>query len=74
MKKAVAVTLCIFLASPLFAGDNSYKVTYDGGSVPDIKAGTGMKLYIESNQIRLAKNKKDVIVIPNSAVTEISYG
>jgi hypothetical protein len=74
MKKAVSLALCIFLASQLFGGENSYKVTYDGGSVPDIKAGTGLKLFIESNQLRLVKDKKDVIVIPNSAVTEISYG
>jgi CxxC motif-containing protein (DUF1111 family) len=58
----------------VFSADNSYKVTYDGGSVPDIKAGTGLKLYIESNQIRLAKDKTDVITIPVSSVTEISYG
>jgi hypothetical protein len=56
------------------ANDNSYKVAYDGGSVPDIKPGTGMKLFIESSQIRLAKNKTDVITIPVSSVTEISYG
>ncbi len=58
----------------IFAADNNYKVTYDGGSVPDIKAGTGMKLYIDSNQIRLVRNKADVVTIPASAVTEISYG
>jgi hypothetical protein len=56
------------------ASDNSYKVTYDGGSVPDIKAGTGLKLYIESNQLRLTKEKLNVIAIPVSSVTEISYG
>ena len=33
-----------------------------------------MKLYIESDQIRLVKGKDDVIAIPVSAVTEISYG
>lgn len=63
---------CVPMA--IFAADNNYKVTYDGGSVPDIKAGTGMKLYIDSNQIRLVRNKADVVTIPASAVTEISYG
>ncbi len=33
-----------------------------------------MKLFIESNQIRLVKDKTEVITIPASAVTEISYG
>jgi CxxC motif-containing protein (DUF1111 family) len=58
----------------VLAGENSYKVTYDGGSLPDRKAGTDMKLFIESNQIRLVKDKTEVITIPASAVTEISYG
>jgi hypothetical protein len=58
----------------LFAADNGYKVTYDGGSVPDTKAGTGLKLYIEANQIRLLRDKADFVTIPASSVTEISYG
>jgi hypothetical protein len=33
-----------------------------------------LRLYIESNQIRLVKDKTDVVTIPASAVTEISYG
>jgi hypothetical protein len=58
----------------VFAGDNGYKVTYDGGSIAGAKAGTGMKLFIESNQVRLVRDKGEVITIPASAVTEISYG
>jgi hypothetical protein len=74
MKTTLALMLCIVVPMAVFAGDNSYKVTYDGGSLPDMKSGTGMKLYIEANQIRLVRDKADVIVIPASAVTEISYG
>jgi hypothetical protein len=74
MKKAFAMMLCILVPMAVFAADNSYKVTYDGGSVPDIKSGTGLKLYIEPNQLRLARDKSDVITIPVSSVTEISYG
>jgi hypothetical protein len=74
MKTTVALMLCFLVPIAVFGSDNSYKVTYDGGSVPDLKAGTGMKLYIESNQIRLARDKRDVITIPVSSVTEISYG
>jgi hypothetical protein len=74
MKKTLAMTLCILVPVAVFAADNSYKITYDGGSLPDMKSGTGMKLYIEPNQIRLVRDKADVVTIPASAVTEISYG
>jgi len=74
VKKLLAVVLCLVIPASLLAGDNSYKVTYDGGSLMDQKAGTGMKLFIESTQIRLVRDKGDVVTIPVSAVTEISYG
>ena len=41
---------------------------------PDVKVGTDLKLYIEANQLRFVKDKKDVITIPAATVTEISYG
>jgi hypothetical protein len=74
MKNIIAVLLSIMVPVAVVAADNSYKVMYDGGSVPDIKAGTGMKLYIDANQIRFMKDKEDVVTIPASSVTEISYG
>jgi len=74
MRSLVAVLLCIAIPMMAFAGDNSYKVTYDGGSLPDAKAGTGMKLYIDAGQVRLVGDKGDVITIPASSITEISYG
>jgi hypothetical protein len=74
MKRLLAVVLCIVIPTMLFAGDNSYKVTYDGGSISETKAGTGLKLYIESNQIRFMRDKADLVTIPASTVTEISYG
>jgi hypothetical protein len=74
MKKLLVFLLCLTIPLTVLAGENSYKVTYDGGSVPDTKSGTGMKLFIESNQVRLVKDKTDVITIPASAITEISYG
>ena len=74
MNKLVAIVLCLSLPVALCGSENSYKITYDGGSLPDAKAGTGMRLLIEVNQIRLVKDKADVITIPASAVTEISYG
>jgi hypothetical protein len=74
LKKTLAALLSLLLVGAASAADNSYNVTYDGGSVPELKVGTGMKLYIESNQIRLGKKKVDVITIPVSSITEISYG
>lgn len=74
MKRILAAVLCFAIPMVAFAGDNSYKVNYDGGSIQNVKAGTGMKLFIDSNQIRLVNNKSEVVTIPASAVTEISYG
>jgi len=74
MRKLLVVVLCFAIPLTVFAGDNSYKVTYDGGSIPDTKSGAGMKLFIEANQVRLVRDKAEVVTIPASAVTEISYG
>ena len=74
MNKLLAIVLCIAMPLTLFASNNGYKVTYDGGSLPNAKAGAGMKLFIDANQVRLVRDKGDVITIPASAVTEISYG
>lgn len=74
MRSLIASVLCIIFPISAFAGDNAYKVTYDGGSVAGLKTGTGLKLYIDSGRIRLISNKTDLVTIPASAVTEISYG
>ena len=74
MKRLLAVVLSTILPIVAFAGDNAYKVIYDGGSVPATKAGTDLKMYIESGQVRFVKNKKDLLTVPASSVTEISYG
>ena len=58
----------------VFAGDNGYSVKYDGGSLPEVKAGNDLKLYIETNQVRFVKDNKEVVSIPASSVTDISYG
>jgi len=74
MNKLLVAVLCFAIPLTVFAGDNGYKVTYDGGSIPDTKAGAGMKLAIDPNQIRLVRDKADAITIPASSITEISYG
>jgi hypothetical protein len=74
MSKFLAMVLCLALPLTVFAGDNGYKVTYDGGSIQDAKAGSGMKLFIDPNQVRLVRDKGEVVTILASAITEISYG
>jgi hypothetical protein len=74
MSKLLVILLCATVSWQAFASENGYKVVYDGGSVPDQKSGTGMKLFVDSSQIRLTRDKKDMIVIPAAAITEISYG
>ena len=70
------VLLCLFVPMTAFAAENenSYKVIYDGGSVQTVKSGTGVKLFIDPAQIRLVKDKAELVSIPASSVTEISYG
>jgi CxxC motif-containing protein (DUF1111 family) len=61
-------------SAAMLAADAGYKVTYDGGSLPGIKAGAGLKVYIDSNEVRFAKDKTEIAAVPASAITEISYG
>lgn len=74
MNRSVAFALCLIFPLVAFASDNGYKIGYDGGSLQNAKTGTTMHLYIEGNNIRLMNGKEEVVVIPASAVTEISYG
>jgi hypothetical protein len=73
-KKILVFLMCFLLSVVTFAGDNAYKVAYDGGSLPDVKAGTGLKMYLDSDHIRFQKDKTEIANIPASAITEISYG
>lgn len=74
MKRFFALALCFFFTMNVLAATNGYKVIYDGGSVAELKTGSKAQLLIEANQIRLVEDGKDAVVIPASAVTEISYG
>lgn len=76
MRRICALLLCIALPVAVFAADaqNGYKVAYDGGTLGDVKTGTGLKLVINTNTITFMKDKAEVMTIPASAITEISYG
>ncbi len=77
--KATALLLCLMLIQiPVSAAakDSGYTVIYDGGSLPGLKAGAKMKMYIELNGIRLMDDKGKTVVatVVPSTVTEVSYG
>ena len=72
-----ALALCFIIPMTAMAADSGYTVIYDGGSLPDLKAGTKMKMYLEGDKIRFAdegKAGKDISIVPAAAVTEVSYG
>lgn len=74
----LAALLCFLVPTVAFASDNnSYKVVYDGGSLPGVKAGQTVRLFVEPTQLRIVsdgKEGKDLVVIPASSITEVSYG
>src|SRR5579871_3112049 len=72
--KFIAFFLCVLFPISAFAGDNSYKIAYDGGSLQNAKAGTSMKLFIEGSNVRIMKDKEQIALIPTASITEISYG
>src|ERR1700751_5737621 len=74
MKRLFALLLCLVVPVTVFAADNSYKVTYDGGSIAGTKVGSTARLSIEPAQIRLSERTSELAVIPVSSITEISYG
>ncbi len=74
MKKLIAMLLCIVVPVAVAATDTGHKVEYDGGSIPNIKAGTDVKLYVDADRIRVFKDKTEVLAIPANSLSEISYG
>ena len=58
MKSVLAVVLSIAIPVAVFAADaqSGYKVTYDGGSLGDTKAGSGLKLIINSSTVTFVKD------------------
>jgi hypothetical protein len=71
MRSAIIAILCLATA---WAGDGAYRLSYDGGPITSLKTGTHMKLFLDQGQIRIVKDNADVLTLPASAVTEISYG
>jgi hypothetical protein len=62
---ALALLLCFTIpfAGVTVAKDNGYSVVYDGGSLPDLKAGKKLTMYIETTQIRIMDGKTPVTTL-----------
>ena len=74
MKLFLAVFLCLIIPASSIAAETGYKVAYDGGSLPDLKTGTNVKLFIGQDKVHIARDNSDLVSIPVGAITEISYG
>ena len=48
MKRILAIFLCVVVPTMMIAAQTGYNVTYDGGSIPDTKAGTSRCSYRSS--------------------------
>lgn len=74
MKRLLSLILCVTISMAAFAAEADYKVTYDGGSLPEAKVGSSLKMSISAKDIHFFRDNKEIAVVPASAVTEISYG
>jgi len=74
MRFFLAVVLCLLMPVCAFANNSGFKVSYDGGSLPDLKAGVGMRLSLDGSVVHLTRDNKEVVTVPAASITEISYG
>ena len=73
--KFVAGMLCLLLSVASFAAEkDGFAVKYDGGTITNLKTGTDFKINPSGTTITLTKGKEDLVSIPTSSITEISYG
>jgi hypothetical protein len=75
--KILALVLCFAIIQVSLAvakDDGGYKVMYDGGSLPGLKAGKKLTMYIDAKEIRIMEDKTLVATLVPSTVQDISYG
>jgi hypothetical protein len=53
---------------------SSYPVKYDGESISRVRSGSDVELFTDPEQIRIQKDKRDMVTIPTAAATETRYG
>ena len=77
LTKVLALLLCftiIQVPSSAAKDDGGYNVMYDGGSLPGLKAGKKLKMYIDAKEIRIMDDKTLVATLVPATVQDISYG
>lgn len=72
--KALAIALCVVIPVVGFAAENGYKVKHNGGSIPNIKAGSDLRMLIDAKQISFLADKTEGTSIAASSIIDISYG
>ena len=60
MTRFIALVLCFLFSITAMAADSTYKVKYDGGSLTDMKAGTGITLSVGATNIKFFGDKKEL--------------
>lgn len=73
MRRFLVLLLCAAVSTAAFAA-NGYKVKYDGGSLQNVNNGSNVRLFIDTNQVRIVEKGSTLATIPASSVTEITYG
>lgn len=74
MKRILAMLLCFAIPLAMVAAENGFKVSYDGGSLPNVKTGTHLRLSVDGKTVKFLNDKSEIISVPASAITEVSYG
>jgi hypothetical protein len=74
VKRFWTILLCMIIPVTALASENGYGIVYDGGSISTTKSGSKLKMFIEGDKVRFAEKDHDLITVPASAITEISYG
>jgi hypothetical protein len=74
--KILALLLCfaiVQVSSAVAKDDGGYNVMYDGGSLPGLKAGKKLRMYIDAKEIRIMDGKELVTTLVPSTIQDISY-
>jgi CxxC motif-containing protein (DUF1111 family) len=70
----IALALSLALAAPSAIYQARYSVTYSGGSLPGVKPGQGMHLFLDADKIRLLHGDFEALNLKAASITEVSYG
>ena len=75
-RAALSIGLCALLLSISVSGETAvgYRVKYSGGSLPNVKPGEDLKLYVDGKNVSLRSGKAGFTYIPAASITEVSYG